>query len=139
MTDCIFCRIAAGTAPARKVCEDDFVLAFLDINPISVGHTLVIPKQHYVNVFDLPGELLAKVMLTAKRLAVHYRTAIGARSVNLLHSAGRAARQDVFHFHLHIIPRHEDDGLHLGYRPRAGNIEDPDKVLARLRQGLALT
>lgn len=136
MTSCIFCRIVAGAAPARKVLEDDSVLAFLDTNPISIGHTLVIPKPHFVNVYDLPEELLARVTSVAKRLALHYRTALGAQSVNLLHSAGRAARQDVFHFHLHIIPRHDDDGLHLGYRPRAGNIEDPDAVLARIRKGL---
>lgn len=136
MTDCIFCRIVAGQAPARKVFENESALAFLDINPISVGHTLVIPKAHYVNVYDLPENLLAEVMAVAQKLALHYRTVLDAEAVNLLHSAGRAARQDVYHFHLHIIPRHENDGLHLGYRPRAGNIEDPDAVLARIRQAL---
>lgn len=135
-SDCIFCRIVAGTAPARKVYEDDSVLAFLDINPISTGHTLVVPKQHFVNVYDLPDEQFARIVAIVRKLVLHYQTAIGAQSVNLLHSAGRPARQDVFHFHVHIIPRHESDGLHLGYRPRAGNVEDPDTVLARLRQGL---
>jgi len=134
--DCVFCRIVAGNAPARRVYENESVLAFLDINPISVGHTLVIPKPHFVNVYDLPDEQFARIVAVTRKLVLHYRTAIGAQSVNLLHSAGRPARQDVFHFHLHIIPRYENDGLHLGYRPRAGNLEDPDAVLARLRQGL---
>jgi len=77
-------------------------------------------------------------MAVAKKLALHYRTALDAQAVNLLHSAGRAARQDVFHFHMHLIPRHDNDGLHLGYRPRAGNIEDPDVILARIRKALNL-
>lgn len=72
----------------------------------------------------------------AQRLARRYQTALNAQAVNLLHSAGRAARQDVFHFHLHVIPRHENDGLHPGYRPRAGNSENPDAVLARIRKSL---
>jgi histidine triad (HIT) family protein len=136
LTDCAFCRIVAGQAPARVIYQDETVMAFLDINPISVGHTLIVPKAHYVNVYDLPEHLLAEVVAAGQKLARHYRTALDAQAVNLLHSAGRAARQDVFHFHLHLIPRHENDGLHLGYRPRVGNVEDPDAVLARIRRAL---
>lgn len=136
MTNCVFCRIVAGTAPSWKVYEDDAVVAFLDTNPIADGHTLVIPRAHYVNIYDIPEDLLARVARVAHKLALAYRAALKAEAVNMLHSAGRAARQEVPHFHLHIIPRHEDDGLHLGYRPRAGPTEDFDALVARIRKSL---
>jgi histidine triad (HIT) family protein len=132
-SDCIFCRIVAGQAPAFKVFEDDSTLAFLDINPISPGHTLVIPREHHTNMFDIPEQLLTRVGEAARRIALSYRQSLGMNDANFLHSAGRAARQDVFHFHLHIIPRYPDDGLHLGYRPRSGS-RDFDTVLTRIRQ-----
>jgi histidine triad (HIT) family protein len=133
MTDCTFCRIVAGELRCWKTYEDDAVLAFLDINPIAEGHTLVIPKLHFVNLYDIPEDLLGRVVAVSRRLALAYRETLGAQAANLLHSAGRAARQDVFHFHLHIIPRHENDGLHLGYRPRSGS-HDFDAVLAKIRR-----
>jgi histidine triad (HIT) family protein len=133
MTDCIFCRIVTGQAPAWRVYEDESVLALLDINPIIDGHTLVIPKSHYVNILDIPPDLLEKVTVAAQRLARQYRQALNMEAANFLHSAGRAARQDVFHFHLHIIPRYEGDGLHLGYRPRTANRDSFDRILARIK------
>jgi len=132
MNDCIFCRIVAGQAPCWKVYEDDETMAFLDVNPIVDGHTLVIPKRHFANVYDIPEHLLCHVTAVAQKLVLQYRTALGTEAVNMLHSAGRAARQDVFHYHLHIIPRHGDDGLHLGYRPRAGG-KDFQGILKKIR------
>jgi histidine triad (HIT) family protein len=132
MSDCIFCRIVAGQAPCWKVYEDDRAMAFLDINPIADGHTLVIPKPHFVNVFDMPPDLLCHVTAVAQTLVLRYRQALGMGAVNMLHSAGRAARQDVFHYHLHIIPRRDDDGLHLGYRPRSGG-RDFETVLKKIQ------
>jgi histidine triad (HIT) family protein len=114
------------------VYEDDQATAFLDINPISDGHTLVIPKPHFVNVYDIPPDLLCHITSVAQRLIIQYRKALNVEAVNMLHSAGRAARQDVFHYHLHIIPRRADDGLHLGYRPRSGS-RDFVATLARIK------
>lgn len=120
MSECPFCKIVAGQAPCWRVYEDNRVLAFLDIAPVTDGHTLIIPKAHYVNIYDIPEELIAHIAVVSKRLAQLYRHALGAEAMNFLHSAGRAAHQEVFHYHLHLIPRQPADGLHLGYRPRSG-------------------
>jgi len=112
MEDCIFCRIARGEAPAHIIHEDADVMAFLDINPVSRGHTLVIPKRHYRDLLDLPTEEWEGVMAVAQRVARALIAGLGASGVNLLQATGAAAGQTVFHFHLHLIPRHENDGLH---------------------------
>ncbi len=108
--DCIFCKIVKGEVPCNKVYEDDEVFAFLDINPVSAGHTLVIPKEHYENIYDIPEEVLGKIAIVAKRLALVYRDKLGIENVNILNSNGSAAQQDVFHYHMHIIPRRKGDG-----------------------------
>jgi len=113
MEDCIFCRIARGEAPAHIIHEDADVMAFLDINPLSRGHTLVIPKGHYRDLLDLPTAEWEGVMAAAQRVAGALLRGLGASGVNLLHASGAAAGQTVFHFHLHLIPRYENDGLHL--------------------------
>ncbi len=107
---CVFCRIVKGELPSYKVYEDEKVFAFLDINPICEGHTLVIPKEHYENIFEIPDDLLGMVMSAAKRLSVRYKDRMSLDGVNILSSNGKAAQQDVFHLHVHIIPRKENDG-----------------------------
>ena len=125
--DCIFCSIVKGDAPATKVAEDEHTIAFMDIHPWTKGHALVIPREHYTDIHEIPDETLTHVITAAKRLAEHAVDALDADGVNLLNSAGRAAWQTVFHFHLHVIPRYDDDPLELPVRPQEG---DPDEIKA---------
>jgi histidine triad (HIT) family protein len=123
--DCIFCAIVAGDAPATIVDEDEHTVAFMDIHPWTRGHALVIPREHHKNLYEIPDEALAQTMRAAKRLALRVRDNLGADGVNLLNSTERAAWQTVFHFHVHVIPRYEDDPLELPIRPQEG---DPDEI-----------
>lgn len=109
--DCIFCKIVAGQIPSVKIFEDDAVLSFLDIGPISDGHTLVIPKQHYVHLHDCPAELLGQVCSHLGKIADAVKTAMDSDGYNLLCNNGRASGQLVDHVHFHIIPRNSGDGV----------------------------
>ena len=102
--NCIFCRIIGGEEMVSVVYEDDRAIAFLDIQPVSSGHTLVVSKEHYPTLFDLPDDLLAHCVTVAKRLARGLRRATGAEAVNVFSANGKAGGQDVLHFHLHLIP-----------------------------------
>lgn len=123
--DCIFCRIAAGEVPSRKVLETRRVLAFADINPATRGHTLVIPKKHFVNILDLPVEEAREVISAASRIARAMPGALGCKGVNLHHCAGKEAWQDVFHFHMHVIPRYSASELRQAWTLKPGN---PDEI-----------
>jgi histidine triad (HIT) family protein len=129
--DCIFCKIVAGELPAAKVCEDERTLAFMDINPWTRGHLLVIPKQHAADLGEVGEDDLAACAATARRLALLQRERLGADGVNLLNSFGRAAWQTVFHFHVHVIPRYEGDPLRL---PGTPGESDPDELAALARE-----
>lgn len=108
---CIFCRIISKEIKSNIVYEDDDVIAFLVINPVSRGHTLVVPKRHYVNVFDIPSGALADVASCAKKVAEAAKEGLACEGVNILHASGSPAGQSVFHFHLHVVPRYEGDGI----------------------------
>lgn len=116
MSDCIFCRIARREASAHVLCEDEQTMAFLDINPMSRGHTLVIPKRHYRDLLEIPSEKWAAVAATAHRASRALLQSLDADGINLLQSNGSVAGQVIFHFHLHLIPRYEKDGLSLWHR-----------------------
>lgn len=109
MDDCIFCKIISGEIPAEKVYEDADTLAFLDIKPNNPGHTLVIPKKHYRNIFDIPEDEWLKVMKTVHFLAPKIKEAVGADGVNITTNNEPAAHQVVMHSHVHIIPRMHGD------------------------------
>ena len=113
MPDCIFCKIVKGEIPSTKIFESDKALAFLDINPLTKGHCVVIPKEHHDNVFDIPLEDLKILITDAKQLADLLRGCLDADGVNLVNASGMAAEQSVFHFHIHIVPRYEGDGLQM--------------------------
>ena len=113
MDNCIFCKIIKGDIPSTKIYEDEHTLAFLDINPVTRGHTLVIPKQHCPDIFDMRDEDVRAVMATAKKIANAAMHGLGAAGVNLLNSNRKAAGQEVFHYHLHVIPRYENDGVRM--------------------------
>lgn len=130
--DCIFCAIAAGEGPAAMLDEDEQTVAFLDINPWTRGHSLVIPRTHSADLLEIDDADLAATASAAKRLAARLKEKLGADGINLVNSCGTAAWQTVFHFHIHIIPRYEDDPLQL---PAAPQQADPE-VLASLAEEL---
>ncbi len=124
---CLFCDIVAGRIPATIVDEDERTVAFMDVNPATRGHALVVPRTHVADLHEITTDELAAVMTAAKRLAGRVRDALGADGVNLINSCGEAAWQTVFHFHLHVIPRYADDPLRLPWAPGPG---DPDEIAA---------
>jgi histidine triad (HIT) family protein len=131
--DCLFCKIVAGEIPSERVDEDERTVAFMDINPATRGHVLVIPRAHAANLLEIDAEDLAATVAAAQRLA---RTAVerfGADGVNLLNSSGPAAWQTVFHFHVHVIPRYEGDPLRLPWTPAPGDPEDIAEAAQQLR------
>lgn len=115
MTDCIFCKIVSGDIPCYKVYEDDSVLSFLDIGPISDGHTLVIPKEHVTSVASAKSETIAAVGAVLPKIAAAVQAAVNAEAYNVLCNNGKAAGQVVEHLHFHIIPRSEGDGKLKGW------------------------
>ena len=129
---CIFCKIVAKEIPATAIFEDDDVLAFMDIGPIIKGHALVIPKIHYDPVTETPDDMVAKLHVTAKKIAAAQMNAFGADGVNIMQNNGRAAGQEVEHIHVHVIPRFEDDGHHWNWHPK--KYDDLDEMSALARQ-----
>ena len=135
MRDCIFCRIAAGEAPSERLVETPRVLAFLDIAPVHYGHALVIPRDHYENLLDLPDDLWMEMGQVSRRVAQALRSALFAQGFNIGMNNFEPAGQVVFHAHLHVIPRYRRDGLELFpqgmYQPG-----DLAKVGEQLRQAI---
>lgn len=129
--DCLFCKIVAGDVPATRVDEDERTIAFMDINPATRGHLLVVPREHSTDLFDIDAEDLAACVQSAQRLAVRVRERLGADGVNLLNSCRPAAWQTVFHFHVHVIPRYADDPLRLPWVPGPG---DPGELAVAAAQ-----
>ena len=125
--DCIFCAIVAGEIPATRVDEDERTIAFMDINPWTRGHALVIPRTHARDIHVIDPEDLSACAVAAQRLAARARDGLGAAGVNLLNACGAAAWQSVFHFHIHVIPRYPGDPLQLPVAPVQG---DPAQIAA---------
>lgn len=111
MKDCIFCQVSKGEAPSWKVFENEFAYAFLNINSVSRYHTLVIPKSHYVNIFDADQAVVKEVMATVQYVSNLYRMKLGIEDIQIITNAGAAAQQTVFHWHVHIVPRTAGDDL----------------------------
>jgi histidine triad (HIT) family protein len=122
--DCLFCKIVAGDIPATKVHEDERTIAFMDINPGTRGHLLVVPREHATDLLEIPDEDLEAVARAGKLLAQRITERLRADGVNLLNSCGSAAWQTVFHFHLHVIPRYGGDPLQLPWHPAPGDREE---------------
>lgn len=135
--ECIFCAIAAGRAPAEILFEDEETVAFLDINPAAPGHTLIIPRRHYRNLFDLDPEAGAAVMRTAVRMARALREALAPDGMNLVQANERAAFQSVFHFHVHLVPRWLGDGIASPWRQRPASAAALREVGDKIRRALA--
>ena len=129
--NCIFCAIAAGEIPSFKIYEDDIALAYLDINPFSEGHTLVIPKAHATGLLDAGDDLLAALIARVKKVADHLKEALGADGFNILQNNGAAAGQTVPHLHFHIVPR--KNGEPLEFAGRKAEMDDLAALAARIR------
>jgi histidine triad (HIT) family protein len=131
--DCIFCKILAGELPAQKVDEDEHTVAFLDINPWTRGHAVVVPRRHSRNLYEIGDEDLEHTAVAARRLAIAMRDRLGCDGVNLLNSCEPAAWQTIFHLHIHVIPRYEDDPLQLPTRPERAGDDELAEVAGQLR------
>jgi histidine triad (HIT) family protein len=131
--DCIFCKIVAGEIPSHQVQEDEHTIAFMDLNPWTRGHALVVPKRHSRDLLEIADDDLDHVARAAKRLAQRMKDRLGCDGINLLNSCGEAAWQTVFHFHIHVIPRYEDDPLRLPTRPQEASPDELAKVADELR------
>lgn len=134
--DCVFCQIVQKKLPASIVYEDDTVLAFLDIRPVNEGHTLVIPKQHFEGILDIPEELNAYVNKIVKRVAVAVKKATSADGLSIIQQNGRAANQDIFHLHVHIIPKFEGQTTPRFRDLRAISREQLDQTATKIKSYL---
>lgn len=122
--NCIFCKIANGEIPSSTIYEDEDFRVFLDLNPATRGHALIVPKEHFADLFELDDELAKKVIILAKKLADHMKQVLGCAGFNLVQNNGRAAGQTVFHFHLHLIPRYEKDEAGITWNPGTVSAEE---------------
>jgi histidine triad (HIT) family protein len=131
--DCIFCRIVAGELPAEIVDEDEHTIAFMDVNPWTRGHALVVPRNHSRNLYEVPEADLAQASSASKRLALTMRDRLGCDGVNLLNACEPAAWQTVWHFHVHVIPRYEGDALRTPIRPEPADADEIAAVATQIR------
>lgn len=134
--DCVFCKIVAGTIPSFKVYEDANTLAFMDINPLTAGHLLVVPKRHAVNLFDADESLVAETARVVTRIAKTLRTSLGVESLNLLQANGPDAFQSVAHLHFHLIPRRPDDGAGFDWKLVPGDMSAIKALAEKVKKGL---
>jgi histidine triad (HIT) family protein len=133
---CIFCRIAQKQVPANRVYEDEKVLAFLDIRPLNEGHTLVIPKAHYENIFDVPQELNAYIHGVTKQIAIAVKKATNADGISIIQQNGKAANQDIPHLHVHVIPRYEGQKMPSFSETSEANREQLSQTAVKIRNHL---
>ena len=131
--DCLFCGIVAGDVPAQILDSDDHTVAFMDINPATRGHALVVPRTHSKDLLEISDTDLGNTMVAARRLAERMREVLKPDGFNLLNSCGSSAWQTIFHFHVHVIPRYEDDPLKLPWVPGPGDEGEIAAVAEELR------
>ena len=133
--DCLFCGIVAGSIPSETIDSDERTVAFMDINPATPGHALVVPREHSADLLEIGPEDLTATILAAQRLSKRMEDVLEPDGINLINACGAAAWQTVFHFHIHVVPRYEDDPLKLPWVPEPGDSEEIASVAQRLRGG----
>lgn len=136
--DCIFCKIAAGEVPCSKILEDDSAIAFLDIGPLAKGHTLLIPKDHYVTVDEMPPELAGAVLKHLPTLVKAVKSVTNCEGVNILQNNGRVAHQAIPHVHFHIIPRRAGDEFHFNWPAGSYSEGEIEQLAQKIRENLSL-
>jgi histidine triad (HIT) family protein len=134
--DCVFCKIIRGELPVYKIYEDDFFIAILDINPAAYGHTLVIPKEHFTDLTSLGEDYARGFLPFTKKVAVAVKDIANAEGFNLVQNNGRAAGQEIFHFHAHIVPRVIGDGLRFNWISKSSSKEFMTEMTAKLSRKL---
>lgn len=130
--NCIFCKIANGAIPSNTIYEDEHFRVILDNGPATEGHALILPKDHYANLFEVPSEILAEAAALARRIGKLQVERLGADGLNVVQNNGAAAGQTVNHFHIHLIPRYQNDGQTIGWKPGAPSAEELQKTLEKL-------
>ena len=131
--DCLFCGIVAGSIPSETIDSDERTVAFMDINPATPGHALVVPREHSADLLEIGPEDLTATILAAQRLSKRMEDVLEPDGINLINACGAAAWQTVFHFHIHVVPRYEDDPLKLPWVPEPGDSKEIASVAQRLR------
>lgn len=134
--NCVFCKIVTGAIPSFRLLEDDETVAFMDINPANAGHCLVIAKEHFPDLYELPPALFAAVAKSVSRVAAAVRAEVQPDGLNLLQANGPAAGQSVYHFHVHVLPRLANDELHLNWVPKPGDMKQIGALAERIRARL---
>lgn len=132
-SNCIFCKIANGEIPSATLYEDEDFRVILDLSPASKGHALILPKEHYANLFELDDEVASKVLLVAKRVVTKMKEVLNCDGYNLVQNNGESAGQTVNHFHLHLIPRYEGDNVGLQWEPGTLSEEVKEEILSKLQ------
>lgn len=130
--DCIFCRIANGEIPSKTIYEDEEFRVILDLGPATKGHALVIPKEHADNLYELPDETASKVLKVAKIVGKKMKEKLQCDGLNLVQNNGETAGQTVMHFHMHMIPRYQDDGQKIGWVPGSPTQDELEKIRAEI-------
>ena len=131
--NCIFCKLAAGDIPSATIYEDDDFRVILDLGPASKGHALILPKEHYRNLFDIDEEVAAKAMILAKKMVNKLKPVLGCDGYNIVQNNEECAGQTVFHFHMHLIPRYEGDNVGLGWKCGELTDEVKEEILSKLK------
>ena len=131
--NCIFCKIAAGEIPSATLYEDDDFRVILDISPASKGHALIIPKEHFRNLYDLDDELASKVLVLARKMTVRLKEILGCDGYSIVQNNEEVAGQTVFHFHMHMIPRYQGDKVGIGWHMGELNEKDKEEILNGLK------
>lgn len=131
-TNCIFCKIANGEIPSKTLYEGDKFRVILDLGPASKGHALILPKEHYADLYELPEETAGEVMKLAKKMTAQMTQRLGCEGFNLVQNNGELAGQTVFHFHMHLIPRYRDDGQKIGWKPQEATQEELETIRAQI-------
>jgi histidine triad (HIT) family protein len=133
--NCIFCKVVAGEIPGEQIDSDERTITVMDINPATRGHAVVITRAHVADLFEIDDEDLLGAMRTVRRVAKRMRATLHPAGFNILHNIGRAAWQSIFHFHVHVIPRYEDDPLQLPWIPESADPAELARVAEQIRSG----
>ena len=132
-TNCIFCKIANGEIPSSTIYEDEFFRVILDLSPATKGHALILPKQHMANIFEMDDTTAEKVFVLAKRIAKAMKSALNCDGLNIVQNNGEVAGQTVFHFHMHIIPRYDNDGQHITWIPGTSEADEREAIATQIK------
>lgn len=134
MENCIFCKLANGVFPTATIYEDEKFRVILDLGPASKGHALILPKEHYADIYEIPEDLAGEAYKLAAKLAKKMTAALGCDGFNIVQNNKECAGQTVFHFHMHLIPRYKDDQVGLGWKPGTLTEEDKLEILEKMKE-----